>query len=423
VNRDVYAMILAGGVGSRLSILSQKRAKPAVPFGGKYRIIDFTLSNCVNSGIDDIGILTQYRPLSLNEHIGVGKAWDLDRTERGVTILQPYIGRHTGDWYQGTADAVYRNLDQVTRRQVDHVLILSGDHVYKMDYNRMMHFHREHDADVTIAVTSVPWETTNQFGVIEADAEGRVARFEEKPAMARSNLVSMGVYVWRSRSLVEQLAADAVRPGSAHDFGRSIIPAMIPAGRVFVYRFEEYWQDIGTLDAYYEANLELVNPRPRLDLFDRDWKIHTPSADRPPVKFGPGGSAIQSLIANGCIILGRVERSVLFPGTFVGPGATVSHSIVMNDARIEERAKVDRVILDKNTWVGDEAVVGWGSAEAPNRETPGLLASGLTVVGKGAVIPPGARIGRNCILAADLRDRDFADLEVAGGTTLRHPAS
>jgi glucose-1-phosphate adenylyltransferase len=418
VNRDLYALILAGGVGSRLSILSQKRAKPAVPFGGKYRIIDFTLSNCVNSGIDDIGILTQYRPMSLNEHIGSGKAWDLDRQEGGITLLQPFLGRQTGDWYLGTADAVYQNLDQVTRRKVDNVLVLSGDHVYKMDYNRMVRFHQEKGADVTIAVTSVPWETTNQFGIVEVDEEGRIIDFQEKPEKARSNLVSMGVYVWNARALVERLTADAARHDSSHDFGKSIIPAMIPSGKALAYRFDSYWQDIGTLDAYYDANLDLVNERPRLDLFDAEWKIHTPSAERPPVKFGPGGSGVGSLIANGCIVLGRVERSVLFPGVFVGPGARLTNSIVMNDTRIESGAQVDRTILDKNISVGEGAVIGRGETDVPNRLSPSLLYSGLIVVGKSAQIPAGTRVGRNSCIASDVTAADFPEAELPAGSTI-----
>jgi glucose-1-phosphate adenylyltransferase len=418
VSRDLYAIILAGGVGSRLSILSQKRAKPAVPFGGKYRIIDFTLSNCVNSGIDDVGILTQYRPMSLNEHIGNGKAWDLDRMTGGVTLLQPFLGRQTGDWYLGTADAVYQNLDQIQRRNVEHVLVLSGDHVYKMDYQRMIRFHREKGADVTIAVTGVPWELTSQFGIVDMDGESRIVSFVEKPEKAPSNLVSMGVYVWRSRALIDRLTADASLPGSQHDFGRNVLPAMIPEGKVFAYRFNEYWQDIGTLDAYYEANLDLVSEKPSLDLYDARWKIHTPSAERPPAKFGQGGSSVQSLIANGCIILGRVERSVLFPGVFVGQGATVTDSIVMNDTRVEAGAVVNRAILDKNIKVGERCELGFGPADTPNQAFPSLLHSGLIVAGKGGVIPPDTRVARNCCLAADIDEQDFPGREIAAGSLI-----
>jgi len=418
VNREVYALLLAGGVGSRLSILSAKRAKPAVPFGGKYRIIDFSLSNCVNSGIDDIGILTQYRPMSLNDHIGNGKAWDLDRMTGGVTLLQPFLGRQTGDWYVGTADAVYQNLDQVIRRKVEHVLILSGDHVYKMDYTRMIRFHAERDADVTLAVTTVPWEITDQFGIVETDDTHRVVGFEEKPAHARSNLVSMGVYVWKARALLDRLTQDAADPDSQHDFGRNIIPAMIPDGKVFGHRFDGYWQDIGALEAYYEANLDLVSDRPRLDLFDPEWRIHTPSAERPPVKFGTGGRAQVSLIANGCVILGTVERSVLFPGVFVGPGAHVSDSIIMNDTRIESNARIDRTILDKQIQVGPGSIVGHGDAKVANSRIPQLLYSGLTVVGKGSSIPPGTTLGRNCCLAADLTHADFRSTDLPSGSVL-----
>jgi glucose-1-phosphate adenylyltransferase len=285
-----------------------------------------------------------------------------------------------------------------------------------MDYNRMLRFHAENKADVTVAATRVPWEVTSQFGIIEADDKGRIVGFEEKPAKARSNLVSMGVYAWRAEALAAWLIQDAGLTDSRHDFGKDIVPGMIPSGRAYAYLSEDYWQDIGTLDAYFEANLDLLSPRPKLNLFDPDWKIHTPSAERPPVKFGPGGSASRSLIANGCIVLGRVERSVLFPGVFVGPDATVVDSIVMNDTRIEAKAHVNRVILDKSIQVGEGASIGWGESTSPNTAFPQLLHSGLTVVGKNARIPAQVRVGRNCCLAADIRDSDFNGSEIPCGS-------
>jgi glucose-1-phosphate adenylyltransferase len=411
-----YAFILAGGVGSRLCLLSERRAKPAVPFGGKYRIIDFTLSNCVNSGIYDIGVLTQYRPTSLNQHIGIGRPWDLDRTRGGIQLLQPAPGAQS-DWYQGTADAIYQNLLHLKRRRVDEVLILSGDHIYKMDYNVLYAFHRANHAAMTVAVTEVPEKDVSQFGILEAEPNGRVTAFKEKPkGPVTSKLASMGVYLFDRESLLKLLVEDAGTPGSSRDFGKDILPRMVARGEgVFAYRFPHYWQDVGTLDSYYEANLAFVKARPPLDLHDSSWIIHTQSADRPPVRFQSGASVNHSMVTNGCVLAGEVTNSVLFPGVEVSPGAIVRDSIVMHDTWIGPGAVLDRAIVDKEAVIGAEARVGHGTEMPPNRACPEHLSSGLVVVGKRARLPEGITIGRNARIGAAVAEGDFTAPVPAGG--------
>ena len=301
-----YAFVLAGGVGSRLCLLSERRAKPAVPFGGKYRIIDFTLSNCVNSGIYDVGVLTQYRPTSLNQHVGTGRPWDLDRTRGGVQLLQPSLGSVESDWYQGTADALYRNLVHLRRRRPDEVLVLSGDHVYQMDYNVLYAFHHANRASVTVAVAEVEPAHVSSFGILETDPQGRVIGFQEKPRESRSRLASMGVYLFDREPLIRWLLEDADMGSSSHDFGKDLLPRLVARGEtVYAYRFPDYWQDVGTLDSYYESNLAFLGPRPPLDLGNPDWVVHTQSADRPPVLFEATARVERSMVANGCEIAGH----------------------------------------------------------------------------------------------------------------------
>ena len=411
-----YAFILAGGVGSRLCLLSERRAKPAVPFGGKYRIIDFTLSNCVNSGIYDIGVLTQYRPTSLNQHIGTGRPWDLDRTRGGVQLLQPSLGSVKSDWYQGTADAIYQNLVHLRRRRIDQVLVLSGDHVYKMDYNVLYAFHVANHAAATVAVTEVPAESVSSFGILRTDASGRVVGFQEKPRRADSRLASMGVYLFDRDSLIRWLVEDATIAGSRRDFGSDLLPRLVERGeRIYAYRFADYWQDVGTLDSYYEANLAFVSENPPLDLSDPDWVIHTTSADRPPVRFEHGGLARASAIANGCTVAGRVENSVLFPGVVVSPEAVVRDSIVMADTWVGRGATLDHAIVDKQVVVGEGATLGHGDPAVPNRACPEHLSSGLLVVGKGARLPEGIRVGRNARIGAAVGVADFSGDVPTGG--------
>lgn len=405
--RSVVALILAGGQGERLSVLSRERAKPAVPFGGKYRIIDFTLSNCVNSGMYDVAVLTQYRPHSLNDHLGIGRPWDLDRSHRGLRLLQPFLGRRDSDWYRGTADAVHQNLGFVTTAREDEVvLILSGDHVYRMDYRRMLEFHESHGADVTVAVFEVPMEEASRYGTLIADESGRVLSFEEKPKRPRSNLVSMGVYAFEKDVLRERLAEDASRR-TGHDFGGDIIPSMVGRDRVYAYRFSGYWRDVGTVDSYWEANMELVEDSPEFDLYDPEWVIHTRSEERPPARVLADARVRRSLVSHGCTIHGRVEHSVLSPGVVVERGAVVRDSIVMTDTVVGRWAVVDRSILDKEIRVGANAIIGYGDADVPNVREPQRLHSGITIVGKRAEIPAGVRVGRNCMIDAHVREADY----------------
>jgi len=412
-----YAFILAGGVGSRLCLLSERRAKPAVPFGGKYRIIDFTLSNCVNSGIFDVGVLTQYRPTSLNQHIGIGRPWDLDRTRGGIQLLQPAPGLSDSDWYQGTADAIYQNIVHLKRRRNDEVLILSGDHVYQMNYNVLYAFHRRNGASLTVAVTEVPEAEVSQFGILETEPQGRVTAFKEKPkGEVQGRLASMGVYLFDREALIRWLVEDATMAESSHDFGKDLLPRLVARGEpVYAYRFPGYWQDVGTLDSYYRANLEFVQREPPLDLSDPEWVLHTQTADRPPVRVESGARVARSLLANGCSVQGQVVNSILFPGVVVERGAQVRDSIVMHDTVIGAGAVVDRAILDKEVRVGRGSQVGHGDDMAPNRACPEHLSSGLVVVGKRARLPEGLTVGRNARIGASVSEEDFTAPVPAGG--------
>ncbi len=413
--RNVAAVILAGGQGERLSVLSAQRAKPAIPFAGKYRIIDFTLSNCVNSGLYRVAVLTQYRPRSLIDHIGIGRPWDLDRMRGGVRMLQPYLGRKGSDWYKGTADAVYQNLDAVYQNltalsdwRAETLLILSGDHVYKQDYNTMLAFHEERKADATVAVMQVPIEEAHRFGTLVAAPDGRVIRFEEKPPQPKSNMISMGIYVFNRDVLVRRLEEDSKTQGSRRDFGRDVVPRMVEMDRVFAYPFRGYWRDLGTIQSYWESNMGLLTEPPDFDLYDTDWVIHTRSEERPPARVTNRGRISTSLISHGSIINGTVEHSVLSPGVFVAEGATVRDSILFTDCIVGPGSVVDRAILDKHVVVGADVRLGEGADTRPNRTQPRNLMSGITVVGKGARVPSGLRVGRNCLIAADVIERDFA---------------
>jgi len=415
VSNSVLTLILAGGEGERLSILSQVRAKPGVPFGGKYRIIDFALSNAVNSGLTDVGILTQYAPRSLIDHIGVGRPWDLDRSRGGVALLQPFIGRgRARDWYRGTADAVLQNVDFIEDRNPELVLVLAGDHVYKMDYRPFLELHREKEAEVTCAVRTVPIAEAHRFGILEVADDGRVTDFIEKPADPPSNLVSMGVYVFSWPLLRELLSPD--RP----DFGRDLLPWMVKERRaVFAHEFGGYWQDVGTIESYWATNLDLLRDDPGIELNDLGWLIYTKSEDRPPARIGPEASVSRSMISHGCVIDGSVEHSVLSPGVRVAAGAVVRDSIVMFDAVIGPGAVLDRAIVDKEARIGAEARVGVGDEVTPNRDEPERLYAGITLVGKRARVPDGIEIGRNCRIDPGVVERDFGTARsVASGTTI-----
>jgi glucose-1-phosphate adenylyltransferase len=418
--KRVLSIVLAGGEGERLSILSGIRAKPAVPFAGKYRIIDFTLSNCVNSDLDNVLVLTQYNPRSLNDHIGSGRPWDLDRTTGGIRMLQPYIARgRPSEWYRGTADAVLQNLQMINEEPGDIVLVLAGDHIYKMDYQPFVQAHRRRRADVTVAVKRVPIGEASRFGILALNEDQQVVDWQEKPQHPKSDLASLGIYVFSKKALLKWL--DESRP----DFGRDVIPAMLAGGaRVFGYQFDGYWQDVGTIESYWQAHMDLLDEHPALDLYDKRWLIHTRSEERAPGRIGPTASVHRSLVSHGCLVWGTVENSVLSPGVRVDPGAVVRDSIIMFDTVIRAGAVVDHAIIDKEVSVGPNAVVGMGADfDTPNRQEPTRLNTGITVVGKGAVIPAGTRLGRNVKVLEGVRAPDFGGRRTiaSGGTVERRP--
>lgn len=345
-NKEIVAMLLAGGQGSRLKKLTTRLAKPAVPFGGKYRIIDFTLSNCSNSDIDTVGVLTQYQPQELNSHIGIGSPWDLDRKDGGVTILQPYVGPKGGRWYKGTANAIYENMDFIDKYKAKYVLILSGDHIYKMDYSLLLEYHKEKCAKATIAVIEVPFEETNRFGIMNINENKRVYEFEEKPKNAKSNLASMGVYIFNWDVLKQYLIEDEKDKTSENDFGKNIIPKMVDRGLdIYAYLFDGYWKDVGTVESLWEANMDLLKKDNRLNLYDHNWKIYSEAPNSPPHYISDTGSVKSSLLNEGCIVNGEVKNSVLFPGVYVGKNAKIIDSVVMPNVRIEDYAVVKRAIV------------------------------------------------------------------------------
>lgn len=371
-------MLLAGGQGSRLYALTEHTAKPAVSFGGKYRIIDFPLSNCVNSGIYTVGVLTQYQPLVLNEYIGNGQPWDLDRMQSGVTVLPPYQGKRGGDFYRGTANAVYQNLDFIRRYKPEYVLVLSGDHIYKMDYSRMIRQHKDTGADCTIAVLDVPLSEASRFGIMSTDGNLRITEFEEKPKKPKSTLASMGIYVFSTDVLVKYLEADNEDKKSSKDFGKNVIPAMLSDGvRLFAHPFKGYWKDVGTVKSLWEANMDLLGTSPVFDIHDREWRIFSRSKARPPHYTGPNGVIRNSLVTEGCEICGTVENSVLSDGVTVESGATVRNSVIMSDTRICSGAVVDYAMIDSGVTVGNDAVIGISGTVCPE----------ITVIGYGSLIP------------------------------------
>jgi glucose-1-phosphate adenylyltransferase len=412
-------MLLAGGVGSRLNILGHARAKPAVPFGGLYRIIDFTLSNIMNSGLDFVGVLTQYKPLSLMEHIGTGMPWDFIGRSRGAKILPPRTGQKDSDWYKGTADAVRQNIDFIENAHPERILILSGDHIYKMDYSELIAFHDDKKSDLTIGMMPVPWEDTIHFGIGITDDQNRIIDWEEKPEKAHNNLASMGIYVFNGEYLLDML-----RRHKEHDFGKDIIPAALKKDRVFAYPFEGYWRDVGTIKAYWEANMDLLDPKSSgLDL--AAWGLRTNVeedgriSDRPPTQISNKSSVKNSVISPGCVIEGQVVNSILSPGVYVARGAKVVDSVVMHNSRILAGAQVTECILDKKVTVGEKTALGTGSAEIANKEKPHHLSSGLIVAGKGAQIPSNFKVGKNTILYPGLKSDDYHSNDIPPGETIR----
>jgi glucose-1-phosphate adenylyltransferase len=416
------AVILAGGKGDRLSVLSEKRAKPAVPFGGKYRLIDFTLSNCTNSGVNYVVVLTQYRPRSLEEHIRIGKPWDFDRKKGGIELISPYLGRQDSDWFKGTADAIYQNRSYLRTRPFTRILTLSGDHVYLMDYSKMYSQHIENAADLTIATLDVTIAEARRCGILEMDIEGKVIGFEEKPKKPRSLTASMGVYIFEKDLLLKRLEEDAAIKDSNHDFGKDIIPAMLNRGdRIFGYRFNGYWRDVGTLGSYFEANQDLLKAYPELKIDDPNWQIYTNEDPRPPAKFGLYSQVEESIISTGCIINGRVQNCVLSPGVYIEEGARVSHSIILEDCKILAGSVLDRMILDKRVVVQRNSRLGQGEEIEPNKDNPTILTEGLSVVGKNAFLPADLTLGRNVLIYPDVDESDIGEeLNIASGSTIYH---
>ena len=406
---EILALILAGGKGSRLDLLSNKRSKPAIPFAGKFRIIDFTLSNCSQSNIVDIGILTQYLPLSLNSHIGSGKAWDLDRRDSSVTLLQPH-----NYWYLGTADAVRKNLSFIDQRNPKLVLILSGDHIYKMDYRKMIDQHLKTQAKLTIATKVVPFEDVSRFGIMEVDDSLEIKAFKEKPKTSTSNLASMGIYLFDVDLLKDVLKE---LPQDDLDFGHHIIPHIIQSTSqsVYAYKFEDYWQDVGTYDSYLETNLQLNSSAIDLDLYDPSWKVFTKSEDLPAVKVGAKASIKNSLVSNGCVIEGTVINSVLSPGVRVGKDTVIEDSVILNHVIISDHVSIKKAIIDKKVVIGRHTTIGDGPL-TPNIEKPDLLSSGITVIEKSAVIPSQTHIGKNCRI---FKSATFTSNDIPSGTTLK----
>jgi glucose-1-phosphate adenylyltransferase len=391
---SALAMIMAGGYSEQLSVLTETRAEPAVPFGGKFRLIDFPLSNCVNSGIYNVAILTQYKPRSLNDHIGIGKPWDLDRASGGVRLLQPYRGGPYGDWQQGTADAVRRNLDFVQQQDEEHVLILAGDHVYLMDYQPMLHAHEQSGADLTVAVRRVNPHETHRYGIVTIGSDDRIIDFREKPRRSPETLASMGIYVFRREVLVELLQG-----GDYVEFGKHVLPAIIKQGRhVRAYAFPGYWADVGTVQAYWEANMSLLAEDPALNLYDPEWVVHTRSEERAPAKVGANAQVGGSLLSNGSRVEGTAERSIISPGVYIAEGAIVRDSVILYDTVIEAGAVVDRCIVDKNVVISAGAHIGDGDDNTPNVGLPEVLNTGLTLIGENSVVPEGISIGRNVVV-------------------------
>ena len=395
--QEVVAMLLAGGQGSRLGVLTRNLAKPAVPFGGKYRIIDFPLSNCVNSGIETVGVLTQYQPLERNEYNGSGQPWDLDSMNAGVHVLPPYQKSQGSDWYKGTANAITQNIPFIERYNPDYVVVLSGDHIYKMDYSKMISFHKEKDAACTIAVQQVPMAEASRFGILNTNEDDSIYEFDEKPKQPKNDLANMGIYVFTWEKLRKFLLADEADPNSDNDFGKNVLPSMLNSGeRMFAYRFEGYWKDVGTIDSLWEANMDLLDPNIPLDLSDSDWRVYSRNPVMPPHYVSKTAKVQNSLIAEGCNVYGELEFSILFAGVYVAPGAVVTDSIVMPGARIEEGAQVQYAIVAENAVIGANSVVGMRPEDVENKDE-----WGVAVVGPGCNLPAGTVVPPKAMVDAE----------------------
>ncbi|MBQ2780626.1 MAG: glucose-1-phosphate adenylyltransferase [Clostridia bacterium] len=397
--QECVAMLLAGGQGSRLYALTREIAKPAVPYGGKYRIIDFPLSNCVNSGIETVGVLTQYQPLELNDYIGSGTPWDLDRMDAGVHVLPPYQKNKSADWYKGTANAIYQNIPFIERYDPEYVLVLSGDHIYKMDYSKMLDEHKANNADCTIAVIEVPMEEASRFGILNTNADGSIYEFDEKPQVPKSNLASMGIYIFNWKKLRDYLNADEENPESSNDFGKNVLPAMLSGGeRMFAYRFEGYWKDVGTIDSLWEANMDLLNPKTPLDLSDPSWKIYSRNTGLPPHYISDKAEVQNSMITEGSNICGKVDFAVIFSGVTVEEGAQICDSIIMPGVTVKKGAVVQYAIVAENAVIEENAVVGGRPEDTPTDEW------GVAVVASGRKIGKGCRVAPKAMVEADIEE-------------------
>ena len=416
IKKEMIAMLLAGGQGSRLGVLTSNLAKPAVAFGGKYKIIDFPLSNCINSGVDTVGVLTQYRPLRLNQHIGIGIPWDLDRNIGGVTVLPPYEKSDNSEWYTGTANAIYQNLEYMESYNPEYVLILSGDHIYKMDYEVMLDFHKANNAEVTIAVMPVPIEEASRFGIMIADENHRITEFEEKPEHPRSNLASMGIYIFNWKTLKEALIAMADQP--ALDFGKHVIPYCHEKGApLYAYEFTGYWKDVGTLSSYWEANMELIDIVPEFNLYEEYWKIYTKSEIQPPDYIAGDSVVERSIIGEGSDIYGEVYNSVIGCGVTIGKGTVIRDSIIMNQTQIGEGCEINKAIIAENVVVGNQVKLGVGE-ETENDTAPHIYNHGLVTIGEKSVIPDGISVGKNSVISGVTAAADYEDSQLASGKTL-----
>ncbi len=412
----MIAMLLAGGQGSRLGVLTSKVAKPAVAFGGKYRIIDFPLSNCINSGIDTVGVLTQYQPLRLHTHIGIGIPWDLDKNIGGVSILPPYEKSGNSEWYTGTANAIYQNIDYMDSFNPEYVLILSGDHIYKMDYEVMLDNHKANNADVSIAVMPVPMEEASRFGIVVTDEDGRITQFEEKPENPSSNLASMGIYIFSWKVLKEALEELSEVPGC--DFGKHIIPHCHENdGRIFSFEFNGYWKDVGTLGSYWEANMELIDIIPEFNLYEEFWGIYTSSEIIPPQYISEKSVISRSIIGDGAEIYGEVYNSVIGAGVTVGEGTIIRDSIIMKDVTIGENAVIDKAIVAEEVEIGDKVLLGVG-ADILNRVKPDVYGFGLVAIGEKSIIPSEVQIGKNTAISGVTTLEDYPDGILESGETL-----
>ena len=416
IKKEMIAMLLAGGQGSRLGVLTAKVAKPAVSFGAKYRIIDFPLSNCINSGIDTVGVLTQYQPLRLNTHIGIGMPWDLDRNNGGVTVLPPYEKSTNSEWYTGTANAIYQNIDYIDTYNPDYVLILSGDHIYKMDYELMLDFHKENGADVTIAAMPVPMEEASRFGIVITDENGQITEFEEKPEHPRSNLASMGIYIFSWPVLRQALIDKREQPSC--DFGKHIIPYCFENGNpMFAYEFNGYWKDVGTLGSYWEANMELIDIIPEFNLYEEFWKIYTKSDAIAPEYISADAKVTRSLISGASTICGEVSGSVIGSNVTIEEGAIVRDSIIMKGTTIGKGAVIDKAIIAEDVEVGDGVVMGIGE-EVPNQLQPKIYSFGLVTVGEDSYIPPNVKIGKNTAISGNTTRSDYPDGILESGKSI-----